>query len=618
MTRRLLPCLVAALVSLLTPAAPAAPPTPAGDPTLTTGDGKFLDGLVHDFLFDPRGAERVRVKAVRRLAWGGEEEVEREGWLVPAAAGRAARVHFTDGETMPAPAEKDQRKRDFLADCRALLARPERSLGQEERLQAGFERRRQSAAGAVEEPDLVRAAWLHRLGHDDLAARFLARAGKDRNAAVAALRGDLAWSAYAGMVHAFMVRADDEAVAHGERLLRLYAEEAKKYPQARAVLDDLGRRRKKGTFGRAPAATWPEGFDGGDVPRKVAYLVDALDEVDARQWGQPGGVDLASDRRVRALVDLGNPAVPALIDAVEKDGRLTRSVHFWRDFARSRTVLGVREAALAAVMSILRVRVFEPAATGDNFTARGEEGVKEVAARLRAYWREYGGLPFDARMMKVLTNPKARPEAWHEAAANLAALGERRTLATTVFSDRVQGGPARPNPAVARFRDPTAAEAILAAMDRDLGAFDAGPCDRLFDYERRHIEAAYLDALVLLGDRRTGPVLARRSRHADTAHMRFRWAIAAHWLGEGKPLEEFAEDFRAGKVKLPANDRKDVNDFEQPGTVELRDIIGDLSAALTPTCDRALFALAGPGHPYYDLVLLGLLNDNFQRIESHA
>src|SRR5262249_57686082 len=113
-----------------------------------------------------------------------------------------------------------------------------------------------------------------------------------------------------------------------------------------------------------------------------------------------------------------------LIDAVDKDNRLTRSVHFWRDFARSRTVLGVREAALTAVMSILRVRVFEPAATGDNFTSRGKEGAQSVAERLRAYWKEYGGLPFDERMMKVLTDPKGNPESWREAAANLASLGQ--------------------------------------------------------------------------------------------------------------------------------------------------------------------------------------------------
>src|SRR5262249_43105981 len=60
---------------------------------------------------------------------------------------------------------------------------------------------------------------------------------------------------------------------------------------------DLKRRQKKGTFGKTPAENWPEGFEKWDAAKKVAYLLDTLDEVDARQWGQPGGVDLASDRR---------------------------------------------------------------------------------------------------------------------------------------------------------------------------------------------------------------------------------------------------------------------------------------------------------------------------------
>ena len=161
------------------------------------------------------------------------------------------------------------------------------------------------------------------------------------------------------------------------------------------------------------------GFDSWDQNKKIAWLIDSLEEVDARQWGQPGGVPLGMDRRVAALIEIGDPAVPALIDAVEKDGRLTRSVHFSRDFSRDRTVLSVREAALTAVMSILKVRVFEPASTGDNFTARGEDTAVKTAQRLREYWKTYGGLPFDERMMKTLADPKAtsrrsarRPTIW--------------------------------------------------------------------------------------------------------------------------------------------------------------------------------------------------------------
>ena len=201
---------------------------------------------------------------------------------------------------------------------------------------------------------------------------------------------------------------------------------------ASRIVDDRKRRQKNGTFGKAPAEKWPDGFDKWDANKKAAFLIDALDEVDARQWGQPGGVDLSSDRRVEELIRLGDATVPALLDALETDERLTRSVHFWRDFARSRTVLGVREATLTALMSILRVRVFEPAATGDNFTARGDDAAKEMAKRLRAYWKEYGRLPFDERMMKVLTDPKTNFEAKREAATNLATVNEDRRLQTTI------------------------------------------------------------------------------------------------------------------------------------------------------------------------------------------
>jgi hypothetical protein len=384
--RHSIPVLVLLSVSL-SPAALAVCPRPAkaDELVLTPKDREFLDGLLKRFVFDPKGTQRARVLALRRSVWARHEQVEREGWLMRGKAGRPARVYFTDGDSIPAPPERETRKVDFVAACRVRLAKQEKAADDDYDFRGRFRQMRQTAVGAAEEPDLVLAAWLYRLGHDDLAAKALARARTAGKDPVAELRDGLAWSAFAGLVHAYMVRADDEALTHRERLLRLYeAESAKAFPQAKVVVDDLRRRKEKGTFGKEPAGL-PDGFDGWETNKKVAHLIDALDEVDARQWGQPGGVDLASDARVAALIKIGDPAVPALIDAVEKDGRLTRSVHFWRDFARSRTVLGVREAALVAVMSILRTQVFEPASTGDNFTARDDNAAKQTADRLRAH-----------------------------------------------------------------------------------------------------------------------------------------------------------------------------------------------------------------------------------------
>src|SRR6185437_11798304 len=82
---------------------------------------------------------------------------------------------------------------------------------------------------------------------------------------------------------------------------------------------------------------------------RIPALIAALDEVNARQFGQPGGVDLGSDSRVQALVEVGDAAVEPLLDVLERDTRLTRSVHFWRDFSHHRSLLGVHEAAYVAL-----------------------------------------------------------------------------------------------------------------------------------------------------------------------------------------------------------------------------------------------------------------------------
>ena len=581
---------------------------------LTADDKKHLDGLMKEFLFDPTGGERVRVNIVVRTVWGEEGKREVAGWFVPGKEGKPGRVYFTDGDSIPVPPEKEMKKVDFVAACQArytVAARKDDGKKDDLEHDEVFQKMRQTAIGVIGDDDLALAAWLYRFGHDGLAARALAASRKVEGDPRKRLRGELAWSAFAGMVHAYMVRADEEALAHGERLLRLYGEETKQreYHQAAQVVEELKRRQKKGSFAKAPPEK-PDGFDKWDAMKKVAYLINALEEVDARQDGQPGGVDLASDYRIQELIRLGDAAVPDLIDALEKDERLTRSVHFWRDFARSRTVLSVREAELTALMSILRVRVFEPRSTGDNFTARGEEGAKEMAKRLRRYWKEYGRLPFDERMMKVLTDPKTTFEAKREAAENLATINEEKHLQTTMQPTIIGGEPPRkPNPVVAKFSKPTVAEAILAAMDADLKDHDAKPAGGLSDYDRRHIEDHYLFNLVELDDKQVAAEAARRSQAADTGRMRRKWAYAAHWLGDPQPLKSFADDFRAGKVLLPANDRPQTNDDDQPGNVELRGIISFLASTATPEADRALYALADPKHPSYRMAANRVLKE---------
>jgi hypothetical protein len=406
-------------------------PSRAADP-MSDQDRQMLDKLIGNLLTDPTGAQRVRVKVSVRTVWSTTEEVTREGWLKPAAPGQPVRVYFAGGNSIPAPADKDLVQVDFIADCEKRFAGT-RPPQQDEDREKIFAQMRQTAigdAGADESP-LVLAAWLHRLANDNLASEALkaARASTKTGAPDQAegidpadtLRNDLAWEAFAGMVHAYMVRADDEAMAYAAQFQSLNVQD-KQYAQSPLIIEELRRRQARGAANKTPSTQPGPDYAQLSVDRKIAFWIDALDEVDARQMGQPGGIDLSADPRVAALIEIGEPAVPALIDTVEKDKRLTRSVHFWRDFSKNRTVLGVREAALTAVMSILRVQVFEPASTGDSFTARDEIDAGQTVSKLRAYWEKYGKLPFDQRMMTILTDPASSFEATREAADNLATL----------------------------------------------------------------------------------------------------------------------------------------------------------------------------------------------------
>lgn len=498
-------------------------------------------------------------------------------------------------------------------------------------------------------PAAYLAAWLRRAGRDDTAAaRMLALARTASPAAttrpltkteaaesfaeLAALTGPIPrrndpWYWFSRAVHAYMVRADAEALFYLRHMVEYHpaameppakdrggdkARNERVYSQAKLLLAELERRQKEGTFGVAPigAATQPAQISSWPVDRRVAYLIGQLQEVDARQSGQPGGVDLGSDPRVAALIEIGDAAVPALIDCVERDERLTRSVHFWRDFSNDRTVLGVREAALTAVMSILRTTVFQTVSTGDNFTTRGEETAKATAARLRAYWKANGHIPFDERMMAALTNVNTSPEAWREAASNLANLGGQRTIGTTVWSGRVKDREAGTgNPAIAKFKNPTVAEAILAAMDRDLARHDAQPEDpRMHDYHRRRIESQYVDTLIELKDRSIVPALLKRLEKPPSLRERRLLAVTCFTLGDVRPLTGFAADVRDGRVTISNAREPNTNENEQPWAIEMSGIVDTLTRAsqAIPMANAALWAMSDPVHPLHALAEKGV------------
>lgn len=142
-------------------------------------------------------------------------------------------------------------------------------------------------------------------------------------------------------------------------------------------------------------------------------MINDLQNVDTRQWGQPGGVSLARDPRIGALVKRGNAVVEPSLDVLENDTRLTRSVSFGRDFHRGRHLISVSEAAYAALVDLLRV----------SFKSYGKDGEplskKELAAQVRTYRAKMGDLSPAERFYATLKDDKAGKDQWLQAAANI-------------------------------------------------------------------------------------------------------------------------------------------------------------------------------------------------------
>jgi hypothetical protein len=446
-----------------------------------------------------------------------------------------------------------------------------------------------------DEPTLVVSAWLYHLGNRELAAQVLAHALADRAAEVTILRRWMARNAFHRMLRCFGQYEDGAALEHGERLLRLYRAEADAIEPAVALVDDLRRRKQRGLMGAKAATALPEGYSGCSRREKVTYLIDALDRTPERvpdKQPPDGGVGAKPSVHVAALIELGEAAIPDLLDVIQADERLTRCVASPSKWQPRGDVQTVREAALAITCRILKSRFLDPRDPDADEYGFKKPDFKKVTPAARAYWSEFGPLAFEARMMRVLTDPKASYPALREAATRLSAAPGQPEWSWSTNIKTV-----RPNPAVLKFARPTAAEAVLAAMDRDLAHADAGP---QADHHRAYHETVYFTALIRLGDERIAPERGRRAAKEPNALMRARYAHADFRLGHSQPILEFAGDFAAGKVAL----RTDKNGLRW----QLERIVEHLTVVRLPAADAALYKLAEPKHKYHRALLDGIVD----------
>ena len=132
------------------------------------------------------------------------------------------------------------------------------------------------------------------------------------------------------------------------------------------------------------------------VDQQIEYYLARLPDVHGMQISQPGhcsavGLD-AGTTISDALVKIGRPAVPGLIDHLD-DHRLTRSVGFSRSFAASRTVLRGQDVAVQCIEKILDIRFYEPSTSSSYLSNEKAEMRQAVIKDIQSWWTDYGNKP---------------------------------------------------------------------------------------------------------------------------------------------------------------------------------------------------------------------------------
>ena len=411
--------------------------------------------LFEQGLADPRGNDYRTVEIVTGSVWGGDGGiVKRRGWVFADPNGSPTRFMVGwDGLIWPTVTVGDPA--DLAAEVARLVT------GSQTRTANNRQRSRElvfdDPNGRVIEPgpseaNPVQVCLLLRLNRADLAESIWAAlvrqtdAARTPSGAGRALRSypysyltianDLAWSHFERAAMAIK-RGADNVVLHDARVLNrlqtgvettaralgfphpdrgsrdkpsLYISFLNQLP---ILLADAERRATE--LKRPPIP--PPG--GPDPSARVAALIQDLDQIVVNQMGQPGGVSLGEAATVQALIAEGDAAVEPLIAALRHDDRLTRSVSFWRDFARGRTFLTTSDAAYAALSGILRTTTFAVASTSANLSNQGQASRAEVADRIETYWNRYKAFPLVERWYQTLANDQANPGSWSEAAGNI-------------------------------------------------------------------------------------------------------------------------------------------------------------------------------------------------------
>jgi hypothetical protein len=615
-----------------------------------------VETLFRQGLADPRGLAYHEVEIAVGDVWsGGGKPVKTTAWVLPHTPSvEQSFVVAWNGLVYPAVSVGP--KRDLAADLTAAIhadeeARKARGAEPGSSSFRGFGVHGEAGSSAAEGVSLLRALMAIRAGEQKLgralwnAIMVDAREGDrlHRGDPYLLVATDWVWALFDRAVCAHM-RGDDALALASARALSVIAPRVEAEAKARgferekdrdgkpephldfldrlpALLADQERRAARAGSHEGLDPRAPQKSAGTADAGRIAALIGELDQVAERQWAQPGDVDLAADPRVKALIAEGEAAVDPLIDALEHDDRLTRSVHFHRDFDTHRSLLGVAEAAYAAIAGILDTSFFEVVSTGDDLSGRGAAGRREVAAKIRAYWKKWRGVPIVERWYRILADDTSPAEQWIEAANRIVQPSDpmivRRTI-VIVYTTPTLAPDGTPNPrgeALRARKRPSVTELISRRID-ELGTKPASLRD-----------ACTLGVALREWDPRGAvPVMARQAK-------RVRQHLAAH-LGDRR-LEIYLETGLTARclamltqARAMGGDQTALDEYAGwIRTVKRDDVDGSPSEMLAPlwqspdrpAVQRAAQALFGaPGAPFSDVLANpGLLGTPLVRLAPY-
>ncbi len=426
---------------------------------------------------DPAGLPYHHIGISTGNCYTGHDGITRtEGWLLPANPGEPVFAIAWNG--LIYPVVEDKGAANFNEQVTKIT-----KVGEKERA-AWYDtgEATQVTPGTL---SLIHGLYLTRLGEPDAADHVLK--GREQPLKSPPLEANLTvdwvWNLYERAVSAHMRGDPKMALASLATCKQAIAELEKplekldgmfgnveSWREDMVILEkDCERRLEAGKSGIFE----PEAFVSKQ--RSVPELTDALDRIALPQDGQPGDVPLWESVVVKALVAKGDSAVEPLLQCLADDARLTQSVHFWRSHHKSRTILGVHEAALYALQSVLEAGYFDLASTGDSLSARDPEYRKKLAALIRADWEKYGRTTGPSRTFRVLADDTAGIDAWMQAGSAL--------FHKTEY-DEESGDPVPPSGPIPReplraTRDPSVSDllekrAAEAGREADTGDEEAG------------------------------------------------------------------------------------------------------------------------------------------------